>query len=243
MAAKLPCLEGIRAVLFDIYGTLLISASGDIANADTEPSNTPFRQAVTDEHQRLRQNGIEFPEVDIREIWQKIVADQEPQPSQEEIESLAVEYELRVNPVWPMPQLSETIAALRNPFQLGIISNAQFMTPQLFPALAGSSLEQMGFVSRLCFYSFVHRQAKPGRYLYQLAAQRLDEIGIGADETLYVGNDMKKDVWPASQVGFYTALFAGDRRSLRLHDGDKSLVGIEPDLVITELNQLLACIV
>lgn len=37
-----------------------------------------------------------------------------------------------------------------------------------------------------------------------------------ADEIFYLGNDWKKDVVPATAVGFRTGLFAGDVRSLRL---------------------------
>jgi putative hydrolase of the HAD superfamily len=56
---------------------------------------------------------------------------------------------------------------------------------------------------------------------------------------LFIGNDMLKDIYASSQVGFKTALFAGDKRSLRLRDDDERTAGLKPDYVITELSQIL----
>jgi putative hydrolase of the HAD superfamily len=53
-----------------------------------------------------------------------------------------------------------------------------------------------------------------------------------------VGNDKLNDIWPATQLGLKTALFAGDQRSLRLRENDVRCSGLEPDLVITRLSQL-----
>ena len=50
---------------------------------------------------------------------------------------------------------------------------------------------------------------------------------------------MLNDIWTASQAGLKTALFAGDQRSLRLRETDDRCQGLEPDVVITELNQLV----
>ena len=65
---------------------------------------------------------------------------------------------------------------------------------------------------------------------------------IAPEEALYVGNDMLNDILPACKLGFHTALFAGDARSLRRRDGDGQLEAVAPDLVLTELGQLLHCI-
>lgn len=53
---------------------------------------------------------------------------------------------------------------------------------------------------------------------------------------------MLKDVWPAQAVGFRTALFAGDARSLRKRDEDERIRGVVPDLVVTELSQIAGCL-
>jgi len=50
---------------------------------------------------------------------------------------------------------------------------------------------------------------------------------------------MLNDIYPAQKVGFQTALFAGDKRSLRLRNDDPRCKNLKPDLVITDLIQLL----
>jgi putative hydrolase of the HAD superfamily len=53
---------------------------------------------------------------------------------------------------------------------------------------------------------------------------------------------MLNDVAAASQAGFRTALYAGDRRSLRLRSGDDRIQRVQPDLVVTHLRQLMGAV-
>ena len=90
----------IRACIFDIYGTLLISASGDIDQAvfntrslqaalqegglelnASDPKAEKdlmeeileaFRYAINQEHDKLRQKGLSYPEVVIEDIWKSV---------------------------------------------------------------------------------------------------------------------------------------------------------------------------
>ena len=126
--------------------------------------------------------------------------------------------------------------------KLGLVSNAQFFTPLMFPALLDQALDQLGFAEDSRFYSYQFLRAKPGEFLYQQAAEALSSLGIAADEVVYVGNDLLNDVAPAQAVGFRTALFAGDARSLRLREGDPRVTGVQPDLVLTDLAQLAPCL-
>jgi putative hydrolase of the HAD superfamily len=156
-------------------------------------------------------------------------------------ERLAVEYEARANPCWPMPHLRECLGQLRQQLPLGIISNAQFYTPLLFPALLDQTVDECGLDPNLQFYSYRHGRAKPGTGLYEMAAHALSKRGIEPCQALYVGNDMLNDIMPADRVGFRTALFAGDARSLRRREDDARVTDITPTLVITDLDQLSAC--
>ena len=92
------------------------------------------------------------------------------------------------------------------------------------------------------YFSYEHRRAKPGTDLYELAASELANQGISPTQVLYVGNDMLNDITAADQVGFRTALFAGDQRSLRLRSNDDRVHGVEADIVVTELPQLIECL-
>ncbi|HEB78413.1 MAG TPA: HAD family hydrolase [Methylothermaceae bacterium] len=258
--ARLVPLPDLQAVLFDIYGTLFISAAGDIGVGLAVDGDSAFRaaleavglparggaelltRAIEAEHARKRAAGIDHPEVDIVAIWHTVLAQMELSAPEPTLRRLALEYELRVNPVWPMPGLAETIDALRcRGLRLGVISNAQFFTPLLFPALLGRSLAQLGFAPQLCIYSWQVGIAKPSPRLYERAAAELDHAGIEPGRVLYVGNDMRNDIWPADLVGFRTGLFAGDARSLRLREDDPRCRNVQPTCVFKSLPQILEC--
>lgn len=266
VSPRLAPIEGIRAVLFDVYGTLLVSASGDISLSSGVGLGGAAEQAcgeaglvltccvgdqvvealnaeIKRQHEASR---AEFPEVDIHQVWrnalQQLLDDGciDWIPNDQEIDQLAVEYETRVNPVWSMPGLEECLAAVRMAgLAMGIVSNAQSFTKQLFPALTGAPSADLGFADELCVWSYEHLQAKPGRFLYDRVAEALASLGIIPGEVLYVGNDMRNDVAPAAAVGFRTVLFAGDARSLRTREGDSMVEGVEPDAVVTDLRQIL----
>jgi putative hydrolase of the HAD superfamily len=143
-----------------------------------------------------------------------------------------------------MPHLRECLGGLRAAgLLLGTVSNAQFYTRDLFEALLGEPVENCGFDPKLQYYSYQYGSAKPGLELFRLAAGALDDRGIAAAEALYVGNDMLNDILPAQSLGFRTALFAGDARSLRRHAGDPRLAKIAPDLVVTDLMSLSECMI
>lgn len=256
---RLSAPAGLRAVMFDIYGTLLVSGSGDISLASGAARGDAAveamaavgvpppaaGEAVVDRlHRTIRQSHADaeadFPEVDIVATWRVTLASFGIEQIAESVAArLATEYECRVNPVWPMPGLVETLARIRDAgLPMGIVSNAQFFTPLAVEQLTGQTLRGLGFLPELCLWSYVHRLAKPGRELYRLAAQRLAERGVASSETLYVGNDMRNDAAPAAAEGFRTALFAGDARSLRLRLGDPMVSRVSPDAVVTRLSQL-----
>ncbi len=266
---RLPELEGIRAVIFDIYGTLLISGSGDIGAASSGTDRDAFQaslatagfpipslnafapspelllQAIRKAQDKRRGEGIEYPEVDILQVWEQ-VSDQlsdilrARRLSISQIQALALEYECRTNPVWPMPGLEETLDLLRGKgLLLGIVSNAQFYTPLLFSALLEATPAELGFRPDLSVWSYQAQEAKPSTRLFQRVFERLENgYDIEPEAVLYVGNDCLKDMWPVERMGGKTALFAGDRRSLRLREDDERCRDVRPDLVITDLRQL-----
>ncbi len=264
-------LAGLRAVLFDVYGTLLISASGELNKAGsaaraeaigaafaagTFASNVPATaaeaalvQTIGEFHDRARAAGIAYPEVEIMEVWEhtiaRLIASDLLPPGAKGIDvfRLALEYEVRANPVWPMPGLEVCLDQLRaRGMQLGLVTNAQFFTPEIFPALLGRTLEELGFHAGLQWYSYQYGRAKPDLWLFEQARSGLSRNGVAASEVLYVGNDILNDVCPARCVGFRTALFAGDARSFRPRLGDPRVAHVVPDLVITDLSMLPPCL-
>ncbi|MDM8516426.1 HAD family hydrolase [Desulfobacterales bacterium HSG16] len=245
----------IFAVLFDIYGTLLISASGDIDSASYDDCNLRYLfdrynigisvrklreklvRAIKKEHALLKIQGIDFPEVDIVKIWKEITYDT---LASNRVKDFVLEYELITNPVWPMPNLKKTIEAFnQRRMPMGIISNAQFYTPLILEAILESRIEDCGICPDLVFFSYIFSYAKPSEFMFDAAASALKQLNILPKNVLYVGNDMLNDILPAKKTGFQTALFAGDMRSLRLREDNFQTKDVFPDLVITDLFQLV----
>lgn len=259
VAPDLSKRQPFSAILFDLYGTLLISGAGGIG-FKREPLEredglknvlrrygfdnlTPDRLAerlnlaITHAHAIARRQGIDYPEVDIVRVWQQVLG----LDDMAVVEDFAVEYELLVNPVYPMPGLEALLLACNTrKIPMGIISNAQFYSLDILEWFLGAAPETWGLDRRLFFFSWREGHAKPSGYMFNRAKDVLSAMGIPAASALYVGNDMRNDILPARSVGFKTALFAGDRRSLRLRQSDMRCRGVSPDMIITDLRQLIA---
>ncbi len=190
VAPRGESLSGIHAVVFDVYGTLIASGVGDISLAQAHPRDTAirtaieesgfnlepeaaslgdlFHRAIRDLQDKRRNDGIEFPEVEIREVWDRLIGDLcgreilDGEVTHSRIEEVAVRFEMTVNPVWPMPDLQQVLGQITaRGLPLGIVSNAQFFTPLLFEALCGKDIESLGFDPACCVWSYLKREAKP----------------------------------------------------------------------------------
>lgn len=256
----LPRLSEIRSVVFDIYGTLIISAAGDISlvseqeshrgmgealeilgradnESEIEEALEIYRKTIGELQESRRAQGAEFPEIEIRDVWRTIAANWQLDESR--IEAAALAYECAVNPCWEMPGAAKMIGRLeRNHFALGIVSNAQFYTSAVVEGVCGFRLFDEHFDPDLSVFSFLEREGKPSRKLFEKVASAAKGMGIEKEEILYIGNDFTKDVAPAHEVGFRTALFAGDERSLRTGSLETAQACSRADVVLTELPQL-----
>lgn len=272
---RLQRLEGIQVIAYDFYGTLFISGVGDIGVDDGNPDEEILSEAMSAagieiknsaaamkgfQHynkvvekivSELKNSGIEYPEPDIRQVWKEVLHTMESnhliakQNGEELFDTIAIEFEARMNPVWPMPNVTETLHHFKNEgYTQGIISNSQFYTPIVLEALTGQSLNELGFSEELLHWSYVEEMKKPGILFYENYLKKLRQFNedLNPKHVLYIGNDMLKDIYPAQKVGMKTALFAGDARSLKWRKEDSRCNKILPDLIITDLSQLTDCI-
>ncbi|MCL2793218.1 MAG: HAD family hydrolase [Spirochaetaceae bacterium] len=257
--------KNIKAILFDLYGTLFISEAGDIAtcfekkdssffyktfkicgikefdnNNDISKFIIFFYNTILYKHKIARENGNLTPEIDIRDIWQETLSNFGITRNSCEIEKIAVIHESIVNKTWPMPRLKNILDFIsKKGIPMGIISNAQFYSEHLFKAHLKKSPFELGFLKSLCYYSYNKKVAKPGKAMFEEALSEIKkEKNIISEEILYVGNDMLNDIKPATLLGMKTCLFAGDKRSLRLRTEHKEIKNIKPDYVITKLCML-----
>lgn len=268
----------VRAFIFDVYGTLLISASGDIDQADfsdkalgfafsksgiklniqkeerkvlLENMLQDFKNTVKTTHEQKKSAGIAFPEVDFVEVWRNVLIKYNEKGifssySEEKLKLFTFLFELMSNKIYPMPHMNDVVNKLnKSGFPLGIISNAQFFTPMIMNYFLNGTFEEkteiQQFDDDLVFYSYLRGKAKPDVDLFNEMKNMLrNSYGIKAEETIYIGNDMYNDVYPALHAGFQAALFAGDERSLRWRENYETLRGIKPHHVITDLRDLLS---
>ena len=264
--AKLTSLTDIRAVIFDIYGTLIVSGSGDVGSANEQDRGQAISQAITATgmslgtgsmptidalQQQIRQSNqdrqsdqVPKPDVEIVDCWRQTL-DQcgITQYSARQVNQLAAYYESLANPTWPMPGAATLLKSLgQTGIKLGIVSNAQGFTLDLIEEIAGDFGCDSVFDLNLCVFSNRYRQAKPGPRLFDVLCDELSRQQIASHQAIYVGNDRLNDVWAANQAGLRTAWFVGDRRSMRDRADDARMQGLQQDLVITDLMQLQQCL-
>jgi len=270
---KLTVIPNIKAILFDIYGTLLISSSGDIDSKRILQQNILkalqitgvtikkqniqktadlismlFVEIIKNIHKTKKRKKIPYPEVVIQDVWEEVLNHKELQnhiklPASFKYKNIAFVFEILNNPVYPMPGMSRVLKEFSNRIiLLGIISNAQFYTPVILNYFITGFLDDKEnvclFTKDCTFFSYEYLRAKPDQYLFDKAKAKLTHYHIEPENTVYVGNDMRNDIYPAYQAGFRSVLFAGDRRSLRLRKGSKKITQVKPDAVITDLRQL-----
>jgi len=254
LSAPLP--RRPRALLFDIYGTLLASAAGgdplsglsggrkgagdanwaaleaELAAAGIPGEAQDFARevgALIRAANDRRRPACPHPEVDI----ERLLGERFPSAEAARLRRLAVLLEISLNPCAPMPGARETLERLRRDGRpAGLVSNAQFPTPLLLEAHFGERGEKWPFLAELSFFSYALGVAKPDRGAFDRAAAVLSGMGVEAGEAAYLGNSFDNDVAPAKAAGFMAVLFAGDGRSFRPPGAASA---IEPDSVVDSL--------
>jgi putative hydrolase of the HAD superfamily len=121
------------------------------------------------------------------------------------------------------PHVREVLEVLREHYPLAVVTDAQ-------STYARGELHKVGLLDYfdLIVVSGDHGYRKPDRRLFQFA---LDGMGVAAENTLYVGNDMHRDIFAAQQVGMTTVKFESDQ-------GAAAHLDCVPDYTITDLRDL-----
>ncbi len=122
------------------------------------------------------------------------------------------------------PHVRKVLKALHGRIPLAIVTDAQ-------STYARGELHKVGIAEY--FGSIVvsgdHGYRKPDPRLFHMA---LGAMGVPAENTLYVGNDMFRDIYGAREVGMRTMMFNSDQ-------GTKSYKDCVPDYSIDDHLQLL----
>ncbi len=274
-------LRHVRAVIWDIYGTLCGMDTGALSQSLTEPErlsksaeataqefnlevslqklcpNLPPAQTLSQmylreieaSHARSLQQDIQYPEVVIERIWQRILADccrvgYEPPYAEPLLQTAcraAYFFDCSLQRTYFYAQAASCLARLQKADLVqGIISNAQFYTPwhlrRLLREATGGTMELEDiFTPSLILFSYQLGFSKPNPAAFRLALRHLKTLNISADQTVYVGNDMANDIAVAARQGMATVFFSGDAAMARLGETDGQQRPIEPDAVVTNL--------
>jgi putative hydrolase of the HAD superfamily/5'-nucleotidase len=124
------------------------------------------------------------------------------------------------------PPYVQALQRLRETHPLGLISNIWAPSRHFVRALHEAGVFQL---FRTPVFSSDHRRIKPSRYLF---AKALEGLQCDPDETLYVGDNFKRDVVGAKSAGM-GAIW------IKPADSDYEPQGLMPDLVVSDLLELL----
>ena len=200
-----------KAVIFDVYGTLLDAPPGGVRpdpTADpaikyflenqsipTPPNPTQALAALVRREHAASPEA--FPEIDLVALWAELLG----LPADHHTARLVADIEDIWHPATPMPgahAMLRRLAEMHVP--CGLLSNAQANIWRQLGPLAPC------FASDLCVFSHQHLRAKPSPELFEAIATRLARRGIAPRDAWFVGNDPAHDIAPAAAAGFRTAL-------------------------------------
>lgn len=235
----------IRGLIFDVNGTLTdILTNESYEDIYRTLGNFLDYQGVSispDELKRLyfeinkrqrRTSAEQFPEFDAVAIFREILETHASEytrnlPSTRlellpailaEIFRAASRFKLCLYPgVW------EVMSDLRDHYQLAALSDGQ--TLWAIPELRSVGL--LDFFKPVIVSSDLGYR-KPDRRMFELA---LSQMQLSADEVLFVGNDMYRDVFGAHELGIKTVFFKSNQ-------GEQKSSGAEPDYIIYDFRQL-----
>jgi putative hydrolase of the HAD superfamily len=236
----------IRAVAFDVNGTLVRILTED-------GMDQIFRAAA----HFLTYQGIDLRWHQVRELYFQIMKEQQRASPQEHPEfdavgiwrSIIKEHrtdftralpagKLRQMPLFLAemsrgisrrrlglyPHVREVLDVLRERYPLAIVTDAQ-------SAYAHGELHKVGLFGYFdpIIVSGDYGYRKPDQRLFQYA---LDGMAVAAENALYVGNDMHRDIFGAREAGLQTVMFDSDQ-------GTKVYLDCVPDYTITDFRELL----
>jgi putative hydrolase of the HAD superfamily len=212
----------VRAVIFDIYQTLLHVGPPppdarerweflweDKLAAPARLSLEEFAGAcealVAREHAAARPAGIPYPEI----YWPDIAREALPELTRltsAECNDFLFEHAQLQRTVHLMPDAAGVVRALaRAGIPMGIASNAQPYTLREFSAaLAAASMGQDCFRPDLSFWSFLNGFSKPDPHVFRLLTARLAAKHIRAEEILMIGDRLDNDILPAKAQNWQT---------------------------------------
>lgn len=219
-----------KALIWDIYGTLLLTPGGGIppeADKNTylrrgfevlgkfigfspkEDNISSYFSLISEQHEaRRRARGITYPEIDIILLWQEFFRRHyDLQVPLQAVREGALLFEEAVNPVVPVEGMAPLLRGLhKKKIRMGLGSNSQFYTlhylTKAYPGIFPSF-----FHPGLWALSYEIGAGKPDPLFYETLKQKIKREGLAPGECLFIGNDEENDVRFPDEYGLRSLLF------------------------------------
>jgi putative hydrolase of the HAD superfamily len=236
----------IRAVAFDVNGTLVRIMTDEgmeqifrsAAHFLTYQGIDLHRHQVRELYfgtlrEQQRTSPEEHPEFDAVGIWRRIIDGNAtdftrtlPAGKLEQIPLFLAEMSRGISRerLGLYPHVREVLDVLRERYPLALVTDAQ-------SAYTRGELHKVGLLDYFdpIVISGDHGYRKPDRRLFQFA---LDGMGVAAENALYIGNDMHRDIFGAREAGMPTVMFESGQ-------GTSAYPDCVPDYRITDFRDLL----
>lgn len=198
--------------------------------------------------------GEKFPEVRAEAVWDDIVKKLQMKeykydealygPVGEYVKKIAYFYHASLQGAGPYPGAAEIVRLLAEGNKpQGLLADGQCFTPgQLQKCLRQQDPAfdlNATFPAPLRLISADLRAKKPSDTLFKAAAAAMAARGLRPAQVLHVGSSLERDIAPAKRHGFRTALYAGDKHSLAATAEGLKDPATRPDVLLTELTQVL----
>jgi putative hydrolase of the HAD superfamily len=236
----------IRAVAFDVNGTLVRiltdegmeqifrSAAHFLTYQGIELHRHQVRELYFQTLREQQRTSPEaYPEFDAVGIWRSIIDGNAtgftrtlPAGKLEQLPLFLAEMSRGISRrrLGLYPHVREVLDVLREHYPLAVVTDAQ-------SAHTRGELHKVGLLDYFdpIVISGDHGYRKPDRRLFQFA---LDGMGVAAENALYVGNDMHRDIFGAREAGMATVMFESGQ-------GTDAYLDCVPDYRISDFRDLL----
>jgi putative hydrolase of the HAD superfamily len=225
----------IKAVLFDLYGTLIDirTDEDDFTVYDSlsrflayqgvivGPSDLQNRYTAGIKEQ-LAASREAFPDVDVADIFKTILREHGSKLTDESVVTVATLFRaLTIRRFGLFPGVMETLSSLGEHYRLGLVSDAQWVFTE--PEIAMTGLDRFFPVKVL---SSRLRYRKPDPRLFD---KGLRELGIRDKEAVYIGDNPNRDLTGAKNADLRFILFRGECRDYN---------GLTPDRCFQDYSEL-----
>jgi putative hydrolase of the HAD superfamily len=238
----------IKAILFDINGTL-IDIHTDEANEEiyrgishilTYQGISMHRWEVRDEYYRImdvqrKASQEKYPEFNVVELFREFLNRRFSTPGiipPDKLEWLPVflaeAYRgISRNRLQLYPGVLDVLNDLRPHYKLAVISDAQ--SAWCLPEMRAVGID--GYFDPIIVSGDLgYRKPDP-----RLFAAALTALRVAAENVLFVGNDMFRDVYAAKQHGIKTVFFSSNQ-------GTKQAEGVKPDYIIYQFSEMMQAV-